>query len=157
MEVVTVTFGADRVAPCQRRFLSVCPSKTNKSIDFFTALGYTFNPQFTDENATCMIIGEDIHALLLVENFFKTFTKKDIADSAKSTEVILGLSADSREAVDELADKALAASAKASKEPSDLGFMYSRVVWHYTRGFARFRCLECEKSPPSRGGRGFRC
>lgn len=107
-------------------FVNLPVRDLDKSVAFFTGLGFTFNPQFTDENATCMIIGEDIFVMLLVEKYFKTFTKKEIADTKKSTEVIIALSADSREKVDELADKALAAGGKKSLDPQDHGFMYQR-------------------------------
>jgi predicted lactoylglutathione lyase len=95
-----------------------------KSVEFFTKVGFEFNPQFTDENATCMVVGENIFVMLLVEEFFKTFTKKDIADATKSTEVIVAISADSKEMVDEIVHKALEAGGKPSNEPVDHGFMY---------------------------------
>jgi predicted lactoylglutathione lyase len=96
----------------------------NRSVAFFTQLGFTFNPQFTDENATCMIVGEDIFVMLLVENFFKTFTHKEISDATRSTEVIVSLSTDSREAVDAMVHKAVAAGATTPRDPKDYGFMY---------------------------------
>ena len=107
-------------------FVNLPVKDLHKSIDFFTKLGFSFNPQFTDENATCMIIGEDIFVMLLVENFFKSFTKKEIADTSRSTEAILALSADSRQKVDELVDNAFAAGAKESNFTIDQGFMYGR-------------------------------
>ncbi len=107
-------------------FVNLPVKDLNKSVDFFTKLGFTFNQQFTDENATCMIIGENIYALLLVEKFFKTFTKKEIADATKTTEAIIALSMDNREKVDEMGDKALAAGATPSNETQDHGFMYTR-------------------------------
>jgi predicted lactoylglutathione lyase len=106
-------------------FVNLPVKDLNKSVEFFTKIGFEFNAQFTDENATCMVISEHIFVMLLVEDFFKTFTQKDIADSTKSTEVIVALSTDSRGKVDELVNKALAAGGKASKEPMDQGFMYS--------------------------------
>jgi predicted lactoylglutathione lyase len=106
-------------------FVNLPVKNLNESVDFFSKLGFEFNPQFTDENATCMIIGENIYAMLLVEQFFKSFIKKEIADAAKTTEVIMALSADSREQVDEIVNKALAAGAKPYNEPVDHGFMYS--------------------------------
>ena len=105
-------------------FVNLPVKDLNKSIEFFTQLGFTFNAQFTDANATCMIIGENIFAMLLVEEFFKSFTKKSIADSFKSTEVLLGVSAESREAVDEMVNKALAAGGKAPNDKQDHGYMY---------------------------------
>ena len=108
-------------------FVNLPVKDLQRSIDFFTALGYAFNPQFTDENAACLVIDEDhIYAMLLTHEFFRRFTKKDIADSTTSTEAILALSADSREAVDELVDKALASGGSASNEPDDQVNMYSR-------------------------------
>ncbi|MBD2869316.1 VOC family protein [Paenibacillus arenilitoris] len=95
-----------------------------ESIDFFTKIGFAFNPQFTDQNATCMVIGENIFAMLLVEPFFQTFTSKEIVNARTHTEVILAISADSREQVDEIVNNALAAGGQPSKEKQDHGFMY---------------------------------
>jgi uncharacterized protein len=98
----------------------------NKSVGFFTKLGFTFNPQFTDENATCMIVGDDIFVMLLVEKFFKTFTSKEIGDATKSTEVIITLSTESRAKVDEIVDKAYKAGGIPSGKLQDEGWMYGR-------------------------------
>ncbi|RAJ70126.1 hypothetical protein K378_01288 [Streptomyces sp. Amel2xB2] len=100
-----------------------------RSREFFTRLGYSFNPQFSDDNAVCLVISDDIFAMLLVEPFFKSFTKKDVADSRTSTEVMLALSAESRADVDDLADKALAAGGTPAGDPQDLGFMYGRSFY----------------------------
>lgn len=108
-------------------FVNLPVKDLNRSVEFFTKLGYKFNPQFTDEKATCMIIGEDIFVMLLVEEFFKSFIKKEIADTAKSTESIICLSADSREKVDEMVNKAVAAGGSIYKEPQDHGFMYGHA------------------------------
>jgi hypothetical protein len=90
-------------------------------------LGFSINPQFTDEKAACVVISEDIYAMILREEFFKTFIpNKQIADATKSTEVLVALSADSKEKVNEIADKALAAGATKLREPEDHGFMYAR-------------------------------
>lgn len=105
-------------------FVNLPVKNLEKSIDFFTRLGFTFNPKFTDQNATCMIIGENIFAMLLVKKFFKTFISKEISDSRKSAEVILAITVESREEVDEIVNKALAAGGKKSKEPEDNGWMY---------------------------------
>lgn len=107
-------------------FVNLPVKDLQRSIDFFTQLGFEFNPQFTDENATCMIIGEDSFVMLLVESFFKTFTKKDVCDATSHTETIIALSAESRDGVDELADKALAAGGQPSNESMDQGGMYGR-------------------------------
>ena len=107
-------------------FVNLPVKDLNKSIEFFTKLGFSFNQQFTNENATCMVIGDDIYVMLLVEKFFKTFTKKEIADTSQTTEVIVCLSAESRAQVDELVDKAYAAGATESNFTTDQGFMYGR-------------------------------
>jgi uncharacterized protein len=105
-------------------FVNLPVKDLNKSIEFFTHLGFTFNPQFTDENATCMIVGENIFAMLLVEKFFKTFTPKEVCDTTKYAEVLVALSFESRTEVDEIVAKAIAAGGTTYKEPNDMGFMY---------------------------------
>src|SRR5688500_17577319 len=95
-----------------------------RSKAFFAALGFSFNPQFTNEQRACMVIIEDIFAMLLVEKFFQTYAKKPVADARKSTEVLVCLSCDSRAEVDELVKKALAAGGTAPNPPQDHGFMY---------------------------------
>ena len=107
-------------------FVNLPVKDLDKSKAFFAALGYTFNPQFTDANAACMVISEDIFTMLLVEPFFKGFIDKEIVDAHKSTEVLLALSTDSREGVDDLANKAVAAGGKEPRAAQDHGFMYSR-------------------------------
>jgi hypothetical protein len=97
----------------------------DKSIAFFKELGFTFNPQFTDENATCMIVSDDIYVMLLTEDYFKTFTPKPICDATRSTEVLVALSLDSRTAVDQMVEKAVAAGGTTYKEAQDHGFMYA--------------------------------
>ncbi|MBI4149589.1 VOC family protein [Candidatus Woesearchaeota archaeon] len=108
-------------------FVNVPVKDLAKTIRFFTALGFTFNPQFTDENATCMIIGKDMFAMLLVEKFFKTFINKEICDAKKSTEVLLALSVESREEVDNMMKKAIAAGGNEPRAPQDHGWMYGRA------------------------------
>jgi uncharacterized protein len=107
-------------------FVNLPANDLNKTIEFFTKLGFKFNPQFTDENATCMIVGEDIFVMLLVEKFFKTFTKKEICDTSKNTEVIVALSVEGREKVDQMINKAIEAGGRESREPQDHGWMYGR-------------------------------
>jgi uncharacterized protein len=107
-------------------FLNLPVRDLNKTIEFFTKLGFTFNPQFTDENATCMIVGEDIFVMLLVEKFFRTFTKKEISDTSKNTEMIVALSMESKEKVDQMINKVVEAGGKESREAQDHGWMYGR-------------------------------
>lgn len=94
---------------------------------FFASLGFTFNAQFTDDKAACMVVADDIYVMLLVESFFQTFTSKPIADAGKVTEVLVCLSCDSREQVDEMVAKAVAAGGKMPREPQDHGFMYAHA------------------------------
>jgi predicted lactoylglutathione lyase len=105
-------------------FVNLPVKDFTKSVEFFTKLGFEFNPQFTNETSTCMIIGENIFAMLLAEEAFKTFINKEIADATKTTEVIIALSVGSKEEVDELVNKALAAGGGVSNDPQDHGFMY---------------------------------
>lgn len=105
-------------------FVNLPVKDLDKSVDFFTKLGYSFNPQFTDENATCMLVSENIFVMLLVEKYFKTFTPKEICDTSKNTEALVALSFDSRAEVDAMIAKAIAAGGTTYKEPNDLGFMY---------------------------------
>jgi uncharacterized protein len=107
-------------------FLNLPVKSLETSVKFFTALGYTFNQQFTDENATCLVISENIYAMLLVEPFFQGFTRKQIADTSQVTEVLIALSVDSRDEVDRLVDAAMAAGGTYAGDPQDQGFMYSR-------------------------------
>ena len=93
---------------------------------FFNALGYATNPSFTNDEAACLVISDSIYVMLLVEPFFQGFTRKTIGDARTHTDVILGLSADSRSAVDALVDKALAAGGSEPMEAKDYGFMYQR-------------------------------
>jgi predicted lactoylglutathione lyase len=107
-------------------FVNLPVKDLNKTIEFFTKLGFKFNPQFTDVYATCMIVGDDIFVMLLVERFFKTFTKKEICDTSKNTEVIVALSVEGREKVDQMINKAIEAGGRESREPQDHGWMYGR-------------------------------
>jgi len=108
-------------------FVNLPVKDLDKSKEFFTKIGFSINPQFTNDKAACVVISETIYAMILKEEFFKTFTpKKEISDATKTAEVILALSADNKELVNELADKALAAGAKEVRPAEDHGFMYGR-------------------------------
>lgn len=96
-----------------------------RSKAFFGKLGFSFNPQFTNEQGACMVVADgSIYVMLLVESFFKTFTKKAVADATQTTEVLVCLSCESRAEVDELVRKAAAAGGKVPNAPQDHGFMY---------------------------------
>jgi predicted lactoylglutathione lyase len=105
-------------------FVNLPVKDLQKSMAFFTKLGFRFNPQFTDKTAACLIVSEDIFAMLLTEDKFKTFTPKQICDASKYTEVLVALSAESRKEVDEMVRKAVGAGGTTYNKPQDLGFMY---------------------------------
>jgi predicted lactoylglutathione lyase len=105
-------------------FVNLPVKDLTRSIAFFQALGFTFNPKFTDETAACMVVTDDIFAMLLTEPKFQSFIPKTIADATKQTEVLLALSCDSVGRVKELAAKALAMGGTSYSEPKDYGFMY---------------------------------
>lgn len=104
-------------------FVNLPVKNLDASKAFFGALGYTFNPQFTDHTAACMVISDDIFAMLLTEEKFREFTPKAISDAKRSTEVLIALSCESREQVYDLVRKAVAAGGKTYSEPKDYGFM----------------------------------
>lgn len=105
-------------------FVNLPVRDLDKSIAFFTHLGFRFNPQFTDDSATCMIVDDDIFVMLLTEDRFRTFTPNEICDARRFTEVLICLSVESRTKVDALVKGALAAGGNTYKEPQDFGFMY---------------------------------
>lgn len=105
-------------------FVNLPVKNLPRSMEFFTQLGFAFNPQFTGETAACMIVDENIHVMLLTWEKFKAFTPKEICDATRSTEVLVCLSSESREKVDEMVSKAVAAGGSTYNEPQDHGFMY---------------------------------
>ncbi|HZX20429.1 MAG TPA: VOC family protein [archaeon] len=108
-------------------FVNLAVTDLKKTIKFFTALGFKFNPKFTDKNATCMLIGKDSFAMLLVKKFFKGFIPgKKIADR-KSAEVLLAISVKNRKEVDKMVNKAIKVGGKEYRKASDYGWMYSRA------------------------------
>lgn len=107
-------------------FVNLPVQNLDQSIGFFKGLGYSFNQQFTDNSAACMVIGENIYAMLLTHTKFSEFTHKRIVDAKENTEVLVALSAESRDGVDALLKKALSGGAAETREPQDYGFMYGR-------------------------------
>ncbi|MBL7730955.1 MAG: VOC family protein [Chitinophagaceae bacterium] len=106
-------------------FVNLPVKDLKRSMDFFTALGFSFNPQFTDDKAACLVINDgSIYVMLLTEPMFKNFTQKEIADATKTTEVLIALDAESREKVDELVAKAVEAGGSLYAQPADHGWMY---------------------------------
>jgi predicted lactoylglutathione lyase len=120
-------------------FVNLPVKDLNKSIEFFTSLGYSFNPQFTNEQGAALIISDNIFFMLLTEPFFKSFIKKEIADATKVAETINCISVESREAVDEIVRKAVAAGATVPNDKQDYGWMYGHGfqdldghLWEFT-------------------------
>lgn len=109
--------------PSRKIFVNLPVSDLKRSVDFFAGLGFTFNPKFTDEKATCMIVSGEAFVMLLVRPFFQTFTKREICDD-KHSEALLALSCESRAEVDALVKKALATGGSPALDPQDHGFMY---------------------------------
>lgn len=109
-------------------FVNLPVQDLGKSIEFFRQVGFTINPEYTDKTAACVVISDDIYAMILTPTKFKSFIKKEIADSSKTTEVITALSTTSREKVDEFARKAVAAGGKIHRDPQDYGWMYGQSI-----------------------------
>ncbi len=112
------------VTNSRKIFVNLPVRDLKRSMDFFSALGFSFNPQFTDDKAACMIISDEAFVMLLTEAFFKTFTDRDLADTSRQVEGIFALSCTSRGEVDEIVKKAIAAGGKDAKHSQDHGFMY---------------------------------
>ncbi|MBC8057494.1 MAG: VOC family protein [Rhizobiales bacterium] len=106
-------------------FVNLAVEDLPRSKTFFEALGLAFNPQFTNEQGACLVLGENIFAMLLSREFFKTFIDKEIADARRTTEVLTCLSCDSRAEVDTVVANAVKAGGKAHRQPQDHGFMYA--------------------------------
>ncbi|HZA01180.1 MAG TPA: VOC family protein [Hyphomicrobiaceae bacterium] len=108
-------------------FVNLPVKDLKKSIAFFETLGFTFNPQFTDDNAACMVISEQNYAMLLTHEYFKTFATKPISDAHTSTEVLIALALESKAAVDDMVAIAVKAGGKEPKPKRDHGFMVQRT------------------------------
>ncbi|WP_407150875.1 VOC family protein [Bradyrhizobium sp. ORS 86] len=108
-------------------FVNLPVSNLARSTAFYEAIGATRNPQFSDDTASCMVISETIYVMLLTHDKFRQFTSKAIADARATSEVLICLSADGRDAVDDIVTKAKAAGGSADPGPKqDYGFMYGR-------------------------------
>ena len=94
---------------------------------FYEAIGAVNEPKFTNDDAACMVLSDTIFVMLLTHSFFQGFTSKRIADAHESCEMLLCISRDSREAVDDIAEKAIAAGGREARPPQDMGMMYSRA------------------------------
>ena len=108
-------------------FVNLPVRDLKKSMAFFQALGFRFNPQFTDETAACVVVGPNIFAMLHTHDKYKQFTSKEIANAAKTSEVLIALGADSKSEVDRIVDAAVKAGGKETRPAQDYGFMQLRV------------------------------
>ena len=120
----TITIAGTVPVKARKLFVNIPVSDVQRSIVFFEQLGFAFNPQFTDATATCMLVGTDAYFMLMVKDRFAGFSKKPTGDSLKETNALFALTLDSREEVDTLFMKALAAGATKAADPQDHGFMY---------------------------------
>lgn len=107
-------------------FINLPITDLKKSMDFYSRIGFTNNPQFTDETAACMFYSDEIFVMLLTHAKFSQFTKKQIADTQTTSAAILSLSQDSSTKVDDMVNRAIAAGGKEPTEPKDYGFMQQR-------------------------------
>ena len=114
-----------RLANPRKLFVNIPVSDLGKSVAFFTRLGFTFNPQFTDETATCMLVGEDAYFMLLTRPRFAEFAKRPVSDPSMTTGALFALSTSTRAEVDTLVETAIAAGGRHAADPMDHGFMYA--------------------------------
>ncbi len=105
-------------------FINLPVKDLDRTMTFFTGLGFTFNPQFSDDKAACMGVSDSIFVMMLTEEYFKTFTRKDVCDARKATEVLIALDAESKEEVERLVAQAGALGATVYADPQDYGWMY---------------------------------
>src|SRR2546430_7944292 len=113
----------------RKLFVNIPVRDLDKSMEFFSTLGFAFNKQFTDDKAACMIVNEDAYFMLLTQPFFKSFTDREQANTATHTEALFALSCDSRADVDAIVRKAIDAGGSHAKDPVDQGFMYGRSFY----------------------------
>ncbi|BDU24802.1 VOC family protein [Flavobacterium sp. GSB-24] len=108
-------------------FLNLAVKDLNRSVSFFKDLGFSFDSRFTNEKGTCLIVGENINVMLLVEDFYKTFTNKQICDTATTSEVLISISVETRERVNEIMEKAVKAGGTDYNKEHDYEWMYQRT------------------------------
>ena len=108
----------------RKMFVNLPVRDLKKSMDFFSTLGFRFEPKFTDDKAACMVVSSEAFVMLLSEPFFKTFTKRQLCDTTQQSEALLALTCETRAGVDDLVKKAIAAGGRHAMDPQDHGFMY---------------------------------
>jgi len=120
---------AEKTTMARKLFLNLAVKDLKTSMEFFSKLGFEFNKQFTDDKAASMVVSDDAYVMLVTHPFFKTFTKRDIADSNKSTEAITAYSVDSKAEVDKAYETAVANGGALANDPQDHGFMYTKSFY----------------------------
>lgn len=110
-------------------FVNLAVKDLQRTKAFFSALGFEYDPRFTDDKAACMVLSEDGYVMLLSEPFFKSFTKRELCDTSRQTEALLALSCESRSEVDQLIARVLAGGGREAMPAQDHGFMYSRAFY----------------------------
>ena len=113
----------------RKLFVNIAVEDLDRSVDFFTKLGFSFNQLFTDETATCMLVGEDAYFMLLDKERFAGFARRPVGDSRTETNALFAISVDSREEVHAMVEKALASGATEAADPQDHGFMFVRSFY----------------------------
>ena len=108
-------------------FVNLPVADVSKATAFYEAIGFEKNPQFSNDQASCMVWSDTIHVMLLDHGFYRTFTTKEIADTHKTSAALIALSRDSRAEVDAITDAAIAAGGRQTRDTQDMGFMYSRA------------------------------
>jgi uncharacterized protein len=121
----TIRNAGTRPTTPRKLFVNIPVRDLQRSIDFFETLGFTFNTQFTDATATCMLVGEDAYFMLLTRERFKEFSKRPVGDAQKETNALFAISVDSRDEVDALVKKAINTGGSHAADPQDHGFMYA--------------------------------
>jgi predicted lactoylglutathione lyase len=108
----------------RKMFVNLPVRDLNRSMEFFSALGFAFNPRFTDDRAACMVVSNEASVMLLTEPFFRTFTRRRLCNTASDAEGLFALSCRTRSEVDEMVEAAIAAGGKHAMGKQDHGFMY---------------------------------
>lgn len=113
----------------RKMFVNLAVHDLSRAKAFFAGLGFDYNPKFTDQNAACMVVSDESYVMLLAEPFFRTFTTRQVCDTARQTEALIALSCESRDEVNDLLNKAIAAGGREAMPAQDHGFMYARSFY----------------------------
>jgi predicted lactoylglutathione lyase len=107
-------------------FVNIPTNDLERAKAFYTGLGFGINPLFTDENAACIVVDDNVFFMVLTKEYFSTFTEKEVVDPRTHAQALIALGRDSREAVDAIVEAGLAHGGSEPTAPQDYGFMYSR-------------------------------